>query len=109
MLVISSYRKRAELEGRKCSFPSSGKAMSSQHPSDPVELRRINFPTPGNTHLLPNWLKRTGTWKLTLGTQTVSKLSKLCSFLSRFAFLWLSSFTKLVVLVNFYIDLLTSI
>ncbi|MCJ8749222.1 hypothetical protein PDJAM_G00173730 [Pangasius djambal] len=42
-------RKRAELEGRKCSFPSSGKAMSSQHPSDPVELRRINFPTPGMT------------------------------------------------------------
>uniref|UniRef100_A0A672L1X2 protein-tyrosine-phosphatase n=1 Tax=Sinocyclocheilus grahami TaxID=75366 RepID=A0A672L1X2_SINGR len=37
--------KRAELEGRKCSFPSSSKAMSSQHPSDPVELRRINFPT----------------------------------------------------------------
>nr|XP_009305384.1 protein tyrosine phosphatase, receptor type, D isoform X17 [Danio rerio] len=42
-------RKRAELEGRKCSFPSSGKAMSSQHPSDPVELRRINFPTAGMT------------------------------------------------------------
>ncbi|XP_062864286.1 protein tyrosine phosphatase receptor type Db isoform X2 [Trichomycterus rosablanca] len=42
-------RKRAELEGRKCSFPSGGKAMSSQHPSDPVELRRINFPTPGMT------------------------------------------------------------
>ncbi|TRY66252.1 hypothetical protein DNTS_006735 [Danionella cerebrum] len=41
-------RKRAELEGRKCSFPSSSKAMSSQHPSDPVELRRINFPTAGN-------------------------------------------------------------
>ncbi|CAM4497170.1 unnamed protein product [Leuciscus chuanchicus] len=40
-------RKRAELEGRKCSFPSSSKAMSSQHPSDPVELRRINFPTAG--------------------------------------------------------------
>ncbi|XP_051561169.1 receptor-type tyrosine-protein phosphatase S-like [Myxocyprinus asiaticus] len=40
-------RKRAELEGTKCSFPSSGKAMSSQHPSDPVELRRINFPTAG--------------------------------------------------------------
>uniref|UniRef100_A0A9J7XL16 protein-tyrosine-phosphatase n=1 Tax=Cyprinus carpio carpio TaxID=630221 RepID=A0A9J7XL16_CYPCA len=33
------------LHGRKCSFPSSSKAMSSQHPSDPVELRRINFPT----------------------------------------------------------------
>ncbi|XP_016299138.1 receptor-type tyrosine-protein phosphatase delta-like isoform X2 [Sinocyclocheilus anshuiensis] len=42
-------RKRAELEGRKCSFPSSSKAMSSQHPSDPVELRRINFPTAGMT------------------------------------------------------------
>ncbi|XP_076846774.1 protein tyrosine phosphatase receptor type Db isoform X4 [Brachyhypopomus gauderio] len=39
-------RKRADLEGRKCSFPNS-KAMSSQHPSDPVELRRINFPTAG--------------------------------------------------------------
>ncbi|XP_051982584.1 receptor-type tyrosine-protein phosphatase S-like isoform X2 [Xyrauchen texanus] len=42
-------RKRAELESRKCSFPSSNKAMSSQHPSDPVELRRINFPTAGMT------------------------------------------------------------
>uniref|UniRef100_A0A671MN66 protein-tyrosine-phosphatase n=1 Tax=Sinocyclocheilus anshuiensis TaxID=1608454 RepID=A0A671MN66_9TELE len=42
-------RSRAELEGRKCSFPSSSKAMSSQHPSDPVELRRINFPTAGMT------------------------------------------------------------
>ncbi|XP_041942518.1 receptor-type tyrosine-protein phosphatase S-like isoform X11 [Alosa sapidissima] len=39
-------RKRAEVEGRKCSFPSS-KAMSSHHPTDPVELRRINFQTPG--------------------------------------------------------------
>uniref|UniRef100_A0A8C2BHI5 protein-tyrosine-phosphatase n=1 Tax=Cyprinus carpio TaxID=7962 RepID=A0A8C2BHI5_CYPCA len=37
------------LHGRKCSFPSSSKAMSSQHPSDPVELRRINFPTAGMT------------------------------------------------------------
>ncbi|XP_073670509.1 protein tyrosine phosphatase receptor type Db isoform X2 [Paramisgurnus dabryanus] len=42
-------RKRAELEGRKCSFPSNSKAMNSQHPSDPVELRRINFPTAGMT------------------------------------------------------------
>uniref|UniRef100_A0A6Q2XG17 protein-tyrosine-phosphatase n=1 Tax=Esox lucius TaxID=8010 RepID=A0A6Q2XG17_ESOLU len=31
---------------RKASFPCS-KAMSSQHPTDPVELRRINFQTPG--------------------------------------------------------------
>uniref|UniRef100_A0AAR2JQF9 protein-tyrosine-phosphatase n=1 Tax=Pygocentrus nattereri TaxID=42514 RepID=A0AAR2JQF9_PYGNA len=58
-------RKRAELEGRKCSFPSSGKAMSSQHPSDPVELRRINFPTPGMASHppvaiseLPNYIER---------------------------------------------------
>ncbi|KAI5628188.1 protein tyrosine phosphatase, receptor type, D isoform X17 [Silurus asotus] len=49
ILILLFKRKRAELEGRKCSFPSSGKAMSSQHPSDPVELRRINFPTPGMT------------------------------------------------------------
>ncbi|XP_034743187.1 protein tyrosine phosphatase receptor type Db isoform X19 [Etheostoma cragini] len=38
-------RKRAEAEGRKSSFPCS-KAMSSHHPTDPVELRRINFQTP---------------------------------------------------------------
>uniref|UniRef100_A0A8D0AS98 Receptor-type tyrosine-protein phosphatase delta n=1 Tax=Sander lucioperca TaxID=283035 RepID=A0A8D0AS98_SANLU len=31
---------------RKSSFPCS-KAMSSHHPTDPVELRRINFQTPG--------------------------------------------------------------
>ncbi|XP_029299617.1 protein tyrosine phosphatase receptor type Db isoform X8 [Cottoperca gobio] len=39
-------RKRAEAEGRKGSFPCS-KAMSSHNPTDPVELRRINFQTPG--------------------------------------------------------------
>ncbi|KTF75044.1 hypothetical protein cypCar_00029108 [Cyprinus carpio] len=49
ILILLFKRKRAELEGRKCSFPSSSKAMSSQHPSDPVELRRINFPTAGMT------------------------------------------------------------
>ncbi|XP_077428202.1 receptor-type tyrosine-protein phosphatase delta-like isoform X13 [Vanacampus margaritifer] len=38
-------RKRAEAEGRKSSFPCN-KAMSSHHPTDPVELRRINFQTP---------------------------------------------------------------
>uniref|UniRef100_A0A8D3DVT2 Receptor-type tyrosine-protein phosphatase delta n=1 Tax=Scophthalmus maximus TaxID=52904 RepID=A0A8D3DVT2_SCOMX len=37
--------KRAD-KGRKGSFPCS-KAMSSHHPTDPVELRRINFQTPG--------------------------------------------------------------
>ncbi|XP_035385902.1 protein tyrosine phosphatase receptor type Db isoform X7 [Electrophorus electricus] len=58
-------RKRTDLEGRKCSFPSSSKAMSSQHPSDPVELRRINFPTPGmashppvTISELPNYIER---------------------------------------------------
>ncbi|KAK2908728.1 hypothetical protein Q8A67_004565 [Cirrhinus molitorella] len=52
ILILLFKRKRAELEGRKCSFPSSSKAMSSQHPSDPVELRRINFPTAEKcTHL----------------------------------------------------------
>ncbi|XP_041942524.1 receptor-type tyrosine-protein phosphatase S-like isoform X12 [Alosa sapidissima] len=44
--ILMFKRKRAEVEGRKCSFPSS-KAMSSHHPTDPVELRRINFQTPG--------------------------------------------------------------
>lgn len=44
--MICCCRKRAEAEGRKGSFPCS-KAMSSHHPTDPVELRRINFQTPG--------------------------------------------------------------
>ena len=47
-------RKRAEAEGRKGSFPCS-KAMSSHHPTDPVELRRINFQTPGRLNT-PPWL-----------------------------------------------------
>lgn len=45
-VLICYSRKRAEAEGRKGSFPCS-KAMSSHHPTDPVELRRINFQTPG--------------------------------------------------------------
>uniref|UniRef100_A0A673AFM2 Receptor-type tyrosine-protein phosphatase delta n=1 Tax=Sphaeramia orbicularis TaxID=375764 RepID=A0A673AFM2_9TELE len=49
--ILLFKRKRAEAEGRKGSFPCS-KAMSSHHPTDPVELRRINFQTPGrlDTH-----------------------------------------------------------
>ncbi|XP_071359884.1 protein tyrosine phosphatase receptor type Db isoform X4 [Trachinotus anak] len=43
--ILLFKRKRAEAEGRKGSFPCS-KAMSSHHPTDPVELRRINFQTP---------------------------------------------------------------
>ncbi|KAA8594892.1 hypothetical protein FQN60_012027, partial [Etheostoma spectabile] len=43
--ILLFKRKRAEAEGRKSSFPCS-KAMSSHHPTDPVELRRINFQTP---------------------------------------------------------------
>lgn len=45
-MLMCDSRKRAEAEGRKTSFPC-GKAMSSHHPTDPVELRRINFQTPG--------------------------------------------------------------
>uniref|UniRef100_A0AAQ4RTJ9 Receptor-type tyrosine-protein phosphatase delta n=1 Tax=Gasterosteus aculeatus aculeatus TaxID=481459 RepID=A0AAQ4RTJ9_GASAC len=40
--------KRWEKKRWKGSFPCS-KAMSSHHPTDPVELRRINFQTPGST------------------------------------------------------------
>ncbi|XP_010886091.1 receptor-type tyrosine-protein phosphatase delta isoform X35 [Esox lucius] len=39
-------RKRAESEARKGSLPNS-KEMPSHHPTDPVELRRMNFQTPG--------------------------------------------------------------
>ncbi|XP_058636804.1 receptor-type tyrosine-protein phosphatase delta isoform X30 [Onychostoma macrolepis] len=40
-------RKRAESEARKGSLPS-GKELPSHHPTDPVELRRLNFQTPGS-------------------------------------------------------------
>ncbi|XP_031441327.1 receptor-type tyrosine-protein phosphatase delta isoform X1 [Clupea harengus] len=41
-------RKRAESEARKGSLPHS-KEMPSHHPTDPVELRRLNFQTPGSS------------------------------------------------------------
>ncbi|XP_036406842.1 receptor-type tyrosine-protein phosphatase delta-like isoform X3 [Megalops cyprinoides] len=40
-------RKRAESEARKGSLPNN-KEMPSHHPTDPVELRRLNFQTPGS-------------------------------------------------------------
>ncbi|XP_044039617.1 receptor-type tyrosine-protein phosphatase delta-like isoform X37 [Siniperca chuatsi] len=40
-------RKRAESEARKGSLPNS-KEMPLHHPTDPVELRRLNFQTPGS-------------------------------------------------------------
>ncbi|XP_034712524.1 receptor-type tyrosine-protein phosphatase delta-like isoform X28 [Etheostoma cragini] len=39
-------RKRAESEARKGSLPNS-KEIPLHHPTDPVELRRLNFQTPG--------------------------------------------------------------
>ncbi|XP_052417867.1 receptor-type tyrosine-protein phosphatase delta-like isoform X29 [Carassius gibelio] len=44
--ILLFKRKRAESEARKGSLPS-GKEMPSHHPTDPVELRRLNFQTPG--------------------------------------------------------------
>ncbi|XP_036843480.1 receptor-type tyrosine-protein phosphatase delta isoform X23 [Oncorhynchus mykiss] len=41
------YRKRAESEARKGSLPNS-KEIPSHNPTDPVELRRMNFQTPGS-------------------------------------------------------------
>ncbi|XP_036372813.1 receptor-type tyrosine-protein phosphatase delta-like isoform X5 [Megalops cyprinoides] len=40
-------RKRAESEARKGSLPNN-KELLSHHPTDPVELRRLNFQTPGS-------------------------------------------------------------
>ncbi|KAJ8008280.1 hypothetical protein DPEC_G00103170 [Dallia pectoralis] len=45
--ILLYKRKRAESEARKGSLPNS-KEMPSHHPSDPVELRRMNFQTPGS-------------------------------------------------------------
>ncbi|XP_028973406.1 receptor-type tyrosine-protein phosphatase delta isoform X39 [Esox lucius] len=44
--ILLYKRKRAESEARKGSLPNS-KEMPSHHPTDPVELRRMNFQTPG--------------------------------------------------------------
>uniref|UniRef100_A0AAY4AQZ6 Receptor-type tyrosine-protein phosphatase S n=1 Tax=Denticeps clupeoides TaxID=299321 RepID=A0AAY4AQZ6_9TELE len=49
--ILLYKRKRAESEARKGSLLNS-KEMPSHHPTDPVELRRLNFQTPGedNSH-----------------------------------------------------------
>ncbi|XP_072008661.1 receptor-type tyrosine-protein phosphatase delta isoform X34 [Engystomops pustulosus] len=39
-------RKRTETDSRKSSLPNN-KEIPSHHPTDPVELRRLNFQTPG--------------------------------------------------------------
>uniref|UniRef100_A0AAV2KSW1 Receptor-type tyrosine-protein phosphatase S n=1 Tax=Knipowitschia caucasica TaxID=637954 RepID=A0AAV2KSW1_KNICA len=44
--ILLYKRKRAEAEARKGSLPNS-KEMPLHHPTDPVELRRLNFQTPG--------------------------------------------------------------
>ncbi|XP_060221750.1 receptor-type tyrosine-protein phosphatase delta isoform X27 [Meriones unguiculatus] len=44
--ILLYKRKRAESESRKSSLPNS-KEVPSHHPTDPVELRRLNFQTPG--------------------------------------------------------------
>ncbi|XP_045067885.1 receptor-type tyrosine-protein phosphatase delta-like isoform X34 [Coregonus clupeaformis] len=44
--ILLYKRKRAESEARKGSLPNS-KEIPSHNPTDPVELRRMNFQTPG--------------------------------------------------------------
>ncbi|XP_073873598.1 receptor-type tyrosine-protein phosphatase delta isoform X39 [Macaca fascicularis] len=45
--ILLYKRKRAESDSRKSSIPNS-KEIPSHHPTDPVELRRLNFQTPGS-------------------------------------------------------------
>ncbi|XP_060546480.1 receptor-type tyrosine-protein phosphatase delta isoform X34 [Pantherophis guttatus] len=44
--ILLYKRKRADTDSRKNSIPNS-KEIPSHHPTDPVELRRLNFQTPG--------------------------------------------------------------
>nr|XP_028567626.1 receptor-type tyrosine-protein phosphatase delta isoform X40 [Podarcis muralis] len=44
--ILLYKRKRAETDSRKSSIPNN-KEIPSHHPTDPVELRRLNFQTPG--------------------------------------------------------------
>uniref|UniRef100_A0A8C3XHX5 Receptor-type tyrosine-protein phosphatase S n=1 Tax=Cyanoderma ruficeps TaxID=181631 RepID=A0A8C3XHX5_9PASS len=46
--ILLYKRKRAESDSRKSSIPNS-KEVPSHHPTDPVELRRLNFQTPGKS------------------------------------------------------------
>ncbi|XP_058857197.1 receptor-type tyrosine-protein phosphatase delta isoform X1 [Acipenser ruthenus] len=45
--ILLYKRKRAESDSRKSSIPNS-KEIPSHHPTDPVELRRLHFQTPGS-------------------------------------------------------------
>ncbi|XP_064411076.1 receptor-type tyrosine-protein phosphatase delta isoform X11 [Latimeria chalumnae] len=45
--ILLYKRKRAEPDSRKSSIPTN-KDIPSHHPTDPVELRRLNFQTPGS-------------------------------------------------------------
>uniref|UniRef100_A0A8C2RMK7 protein-tyrosine-phosphatase n=1 Tax=Capra hircus TaxID=9925 RepID=A0A8C2RMK7_CAPHI len=47
--ILLYKRKRAESDSRKSSIANS-KEAPSHHPTDPVELRRLNFQTPGKKH-----------------------------------------------------------
>ncbi|XP_072008622.1 receptor-type tyrosine-protein phosphatase delta isoform X29 [Engystomops pustulosus] len=44
--ILLYKRKRTETDSRKSSLPNN-KEIPSHHPTDPVELRRLNFQTPG--------------------------------------------------------------
>ncbi|XP_053227582.1 receptor-type tyrosine-protein phosphatase delta isoform X34 [Podarcis raffonei] len=46
--ILLYKRKRAETDSRKSSIPNN-KEIPSHHPTDPVELRRLNFQTPGSS------------------------------------------------------------
>ncbi|XP_072373312.1 receptor-type tyrosine-protein phosphatase delta-like isoform X23 [Scyliorhinus torazame] len=50
--ILLYKRKRTESDSRKSSIPNS-KELPSHHPTDPVELRRLNFQTPGMTNHPP--------------------------------------------------------
>ncbi|XP_044128420.1 receptor-type tyrosine-protein phosphatase delta isoform X16 [Bufo gargarizans] len=45
--ILLYKRKRTESDSRKSSLPNN-KEIPSHHPTDPVELRRLNFQTPGS-------------------------------------------------------------
>uniref|UniRef100_A0A2K6GL61 protein-tyrosine-phosphatase n=1 Tax=Propithecus coquereli TaxID=379532 RepID=A0A2K6GL61_PROCO len=47
LAVMEHAESRAESDSRKSSIPNS-KEVPSHHPTDPVELRRLNFQTPGS-------------------------------------------------------------
>lgn len=72
LFVLLSSRKRKESEPRtKCLLNNAD--ITPHHPTDPVEMRRINFQTPGRRKKITTFICETKNY-----TQNVGYIGKIC-------------------------------